>query len=186
MNVLLYSVFCNFPTYGMDSILVFQNNELACVYRVFWTDTQDLTMGLDLLGVPQISYDQAVYRLEKIKEQKLLKEANDRYASSKRMADQMLLEARKEEVQLAYRASRNYFFQTIRDLQLPDCCGEILNERTARMEEAKAMFSVVRRVFETEIRPIPESFELLNRMFDGAPEEIILALKDYECLKSMD
>jgi hypothetical protein len=87
----------------------------------------------------------------------------------------MLAEARKDEIQLAYRAARNNYFQAIRDLELPDTCGDLLNERMNKKEAAQAIFNVVRRVFETEISPIqePGQYDGIGCLFDGAPEEII-------------
>lgn len=176
-----YCVIINFPEMENDSVLIFEQDDFVCSYRMEASSHAlvELLWLIEKSGYFQISSQTAVDWLNKAKAEEL-------YNNTKKLADKFLVDSRRDEVQTAYRASRNYFFQTIRDLNLPDSCGEILNERSIRMEEAKAIFAVVRRVFETEIRPISEDFEGLHRMFDGAPEEIILALKDYECLKGIE
>ena len=158
--------------------------ELACVYRLPWIQTLELTQCLDLRGAIIITYDQAEYRLEKIKDHKLLKEAEDLYASSKKIADQMLANARKEEVRLAYRAARNYFFQAVRNLELPDTCGDLLNERMNKKEEAQAIFNVIRKVFETEIHPVDLPYDILGRVFDGVPEDVVDAMYKQENIRN--
>lgn len=160
-----YCVLNNFPDMNSDSILIFDANSFVCSYRMEAASHQfvDLLWDIQHSRYIEISSQEAVNCL------------------NKERSYNFLTKEHRDEVQLAYRASRNNFFQTLRDLNLPDSCGDLLNERSIKMEEAKAIFDVVRRVFETEIRTV-EPFESLHRIFDGAPEEIIEALHEYECV----
>lgn len=173
-----YCVYSNKPVFNVDSIIIFQNSDIVCVYRVRWPESAKLENDLIVLGFTPRSYEQSEYLIKQFMDRQRIAKASQMYSSEFSMANVMLKQARKEEISLAYRAARTHFFNCVRELEKPDSFGDLLNERQNNLEGAKAMFDVLRRVFETEVRPIDGDF---GCAFDGAPEEVINSIQKYEC-----
>lgn len=174
--MLYYSVFNCYPYQGLDSILIFEFDKVLCSYRFECED-----------GAASVEFINFLYKIEQTKmyqlsrpdaEDLILKrDAESAYQDTKRLVKKILEASQKEELQLAYRAARNYYFETVRALESPEACGLELNVRQNKKEGADAIFKVVRRVYEQEYM----LDECLPRGFDGLPEETIDAMYNQEC-----
>ena len=174
--MLYYSVFNCYPSHGMDSVLIFQADQLICSYP-FKSDH----------GAASVEFVNFIYQLEHSRmnhlsrpdaEDIILKmDALDAYRKTKNLITTLMETSQKEDLQIAYRASRNNYIEAVRALESPEACEFELNIRQNKKKEANAIFKVVRRVYEQAYM----LDECLPRCFDGLPGETIDALYKQEC-----